>query len=75
MNDIIKIGRLDAQEDKKCYLENGQLVSLKMLNLLEEKNKEIRKLREALILLRENLKWDSGNSEIIKEALKEVGEK
>jgi hypothetical protein len=31
---------------------------------------ENKKLREALILLRKNLKWDSGNSEIIKEALK-----
>lgn len=36
---------------------------------------ENKKLREGLNALRQNLKWDHGNSEIIREALKEVENK
>jgi hypothetical protein len=35
---------------------------------------ENKKLRDALNILRQNLKWDHGNSQIIREALEEAGE-
>jgi hypothetical protein len=41
-------------------------------NLIAKLQDENEKLRGALKVLRQNLKWDAGNSEIIREALKEI---
>lgn len=57
-------------EENKKLQKNILLLQEKTL-VLGELESENKKLRDALNILRQNLKWDHGNSEIIIEALKE----
>lgn len=59
----------EIDKDKILILELS-IENSHYFNLIAKLQVENEKLRESLEVLRQNLKWDAGNSEIIREALK-----